>query len=387
MSNQFTVSTYGPGRFNHELAEKGRVASFGHQLVDLANKNGEATWYGPDEDGAWGITHEAKMSLTKQRDDLYATFSTNSQGNDIQLTQAEAAFALTSGAVGTLPLTIDSGVFDVARKRPQILPNIRRFVVGTEAYYWNPITTASVAVGFGATEAPTLTAQDDTYTKCVLVTRGTQAVRIWSDKSALVSGRPLQSEFMATANAALDTEEERAIIAGTGAGLDQYVGIPTLATTNNVDKNSSAITLANLDTLAAAIKAASPDGFNAMFAITDPTTWNVLAGLIGASYLSPNQGIGERPSIEGPTLLFAGMRIRASADMPTGSNVKRFFCLDTSKLAIADLLYRSWGEFARTTTNTTLACHSWSAGIVDYSANSATLGAGGLSHGTIQEIV
>jgi hypothetical protein len=111
-----------------------------------------------------------------------------------------------------------------------------------------------------------------------------------------------------------------------------------------------------------------------------------LASLIGASYMSPVQGQGERPSMEGPTLNFAGMNIRASADMPTGSNVKRFFCLDTSKLAIADLLYRSWGEFARTTTNNTFACHSWSAGVVDYSANSATLGAGGLSHGAIQEI-
>jgi hypothetical protein len=384
--SQFTVSGYGPGRYNLDMLETGRVASFGQKLVDIADKRGEAQWYGPDENGAWGITYDAKLSLEGRRDEIYAKFSTNSQGTDIKWTKAEAKLALTSGTVGTLPLTIDSGVYDVARKRPQILPNIARFVIGTEAYYSNPITTASFAVGFGAVENPTLTAQDDTYTKCVLVTRGTQAVRVFSDKSVLVSGRPLQSEFMATANAALDTEEERAIIAGTGAGLDQYVGIPTLATTNNVDKNSSAITLANLDTLAAAIKAASPDGFNATFGITDPTTWNVLAGLIGASYLSPVQGQGERPSIEGPTLNFAGMNIRASADMPTGSNVKRFFCLDLSKLSIADLLYRSWGEYARTTTLNTFASHSWSAGLVDRSANSATLGAGGLSHGTIQEI-
>ena len=147
----FAVNGYGPRLMNLEMAEQGRVASFGQKLVDLADKRGEAMWYGPDENDAWGITHEAKLSLENRRDEIYAKFSTNSQGNDLKLTKAEAKFALTSGVVGTQPLTIDSGVFDVARKRPLILPMIRRFVVGTNAYYWNPITTASVAVGFGGT--------------------------------------------------------------------------------------------------------------------------------------------------------------------------------------------------------------------------------------------
>ena len=381
----FQVSGYGPSKMNFDLLEQGRVASFGHKLVDKADKYGQAEWYGPNENGAWGITYDAKMSLEAQRDDIYAKFSTDAKGQDLKLTKSEAKFALTSGTIGTLPLTINTAYLDVARKRPDILPRVRHFAIGTEQYFWNPVTTASVAVGFGATENPTLTTQDDTYTKCVLTTRGEQAVKVWSDKSTLVSGRPVQSEFMAAADFALDVYEESMIIAGTGAGLDIYVGVPTLATTSTVDKNSSAITLANLDTIAASIKANSPDGFNATLGITDPTTWNVLAGLVGASFLTPQQGVGERPSMES-VIDYAGFRTIASAHMPTGSNVKRWFGLDTSKFAIADLLYRSWGEYARTTTLNTFACHTWAAGIVDFSANSATLGAGGLSHGAIQEI-
>src|SRR3990167_3296971 len=383
----FQVSGYGPSKMNFDLLEQGRVASFGHKLVDKADKYGQAEWYGPNENGAWGITYDAKMSLEAQRDDIYAKFSTDAKGADLKLTKSEAKFALTSGTIGTLPLTINTAYLDVARKRPDILPRVRRFAIGTEQYFWNPVTTAAVAVGFGATENPTLTTQDDTYTKCVLTTRGMQAVKVWSDKAGLTTpGRSLQSEFIAAGNRALDVYEESMIIAGTGAGTaDTYLGIPTMSTTNGVDKNSSAVILDDLDTCHANLVANSPDGDNADFGITDPTTWNVLAKAIGVSFATPVAGAGERPNSQKTGFTWGGTTYIASPNMPTGANVLRVFMLDLSKLAFGDLLYRSWGEYARTTTLNTYACHSWTAGLIDFSANAAG-GTGALSHADIQEI-
>ena len=383
----FEVGGYGPSQMARENVLRGRVASFGQKLVDKADKYGQADWYAADEDGTWGITYDAKMSLENRRDEIFAKFSTNSQGDDLKLTRDEAKFALTSGTVGTLPLEINQEAFDVARKAVDIVPRIRRFAIGTEQYFWNPITTASVAVGIGPTENPTLTTQDDTYTKCVLTTRGMQAVKVWSDKSGLTTpGRSLQSEFIAAGNRALDVYEESMIIAGTGAGTaDTYLGIPTMSTTNGVDKNSSAVILDDLDTCHANLVANSPDGDNADFGITDPTTWNVLAKAIGVSFATPVAGAGERPNSQKTGFTWGGTTYIASPNMPTGANVLRVFMLDLSKLAFGDLLYRSWGEYARTTTLNTYACHSWTAGLIDFSANAAG-GTGALSHADIQEI-
>ncbi len=392
------------GALSQEQARRGQVDTWGEKAVGLIDKAGERgyEWCNPKT----GIDYYFLDSIKQRHDEIASAHGTDPQGSNIKVNwtqygrdgkpgvsaltlwnveEAKTQFARASTDIGTLPPTINYSPLDVARLHTVLVPKIARFAISTSAYFWNPITTASVAIGIGSTEAPTLTTQDDTYTKATLVARGTSGVGVVTDLAQAVAGRPIQNEIIAAKLRALDVYEELTAYTGTGGGsTEPYKGIEALATTNALTA-SSLLTLDQLDTERAKIGKINPNGFTCDLGLTDYSTWNTLAKQVNVQLRTSTPGRATSSRAEVGLEYPNGTTVVATPHMSAASASRVFYFVDTKVLAFADVMYRAIGQYARTTYQDTTGIQSWTAGIVDFSANAAG-GTGGLAHDVISGI-
>ena len=283
-------------------------------------------------------------------------------GNDFVI--AEARMAMTSGAVGVLPLDPNgTPVVDVARKpRTVLLNRIPRRAHNMSTFRWNFIVTASVAEGLGTQEAPTMTADDDTYDNHIKTLRSWHTVRALSDISPKFSGRGLLNEFIEAGYRALDEYEEEQIYTGTGAGVDPWIGLNGTCDVNTTDLSGAAITLDNVRDQLGECGANSPIGalgeYGPAVGVTDYDTWSLLDDAIGVNRQQTPTG-GRDPGT-GTGVTWREVTFQASANAVTTAAGKMIFLVDPSTLLFADAQYRLVQEFARTTTSTPYGITSWS---------------------------
>lgn len=346
------------------------------------------------------ISYEAELSLGKEFENVASQIGTDAKGNDavsdrelvrkyverngsmgslpfvqhaaaelakaypksVALNQYQAAeLALASTGVGVLPLDPNGiPVIDMDRQPATILPLLPHRVIGLATFRGNFIQTGSVAVGVGTQEAATKTTQDDTYDNTVKTLRGWQAVKVLTDVSQIVAGRPLLNEVTAAAYRALDEYEELQIYTGTGAGVDPWIGLNLTLLSNTFDAATAPFTIDSVRDELVEVIANSPVGDITTDIICGATVGVAFDEAIGTNRQQTSTG-GRDPALSGIVTTWRGKNLRISNLLTSTetANNRMLFGINPSTIELVTAEYRAMKPMARTTSQDTYTWDSW----------------------------
>jgi len=294
--------------------------------------------------------------------------------------------ANTGNAVGvsTIPVYLDPRIVDVTRKWTPFVELVPRVTCTSNVYTWNKITAKGGAVALA--EDAALTETNTTYARSAtpikylyavgrvtgpaiaaqpsFVLEGMTATGATGAFGAQAASNAKQQEVLVKTREIRELQEELMITGDATTNPEEYDGvIELMSSTNTVDKNTSALGLADIDT---AIKNAFDDGGRPNLAICSSGVYTDLLGLLTAKigYMQPTQQVFWGFTTIVLHTMVGDVPVIPSMFMSNVSGSKAIYFLDMSVVHMAVLQDLTYFDLARTNDSEKFALKCYEALII-----------------------